>query len=665
MPDNHQTAGGFHSQDSQESAALVSMSRRLPGSSAPELITPSHIYGVNRELRLRDLWEILVRRKVIIFVTLIASIFAGAILCALTTTRYKATGQLQVGKENDSEDNLGLQHGAAEDPLEENITLQTQATILESDTLALKVIHDLNLESTKDFLPTFNPIGYVIGLLTPAGPPDPHNAPLEESPRRRVHALNVFRSHLKVKAVAGTRLIELSYSNPDPKLTAQIVNNLANGLVDYNFQIRHDATSHTAEWLAGQMSDLRKQSEDLQGKVAQLQRESGVFSVGETDSSGRAEVYSSVLDKLQQATTALSQAQANRIGKAAIYQVARTGDPEAISQIGGSSIFASSSGMDGSLALIQNMRMQEATLRGQIGELSAKFGPTYPKLTEMHVHLDSLADSIRAELNRVAQRAKNDYEVAQRVENNAREIYAEQKHQADLMNDKTIDYMIARQEAEQSRNLYESLFRQLKQAGVLAGFRANNISLVDPARVPANPKLTKLLYMLAAIVGGLFLGCGTAVVKDGLDTRIHNPVTLESELGQVPLGILPYHKGGHHILWPALRLLRQTETFSRSHRGTGKSKADFGTFADRVIRTCVCLPSMHRGPHTLRRCALYEPLFCYRKPGSLHRCSSLRVRCLGKERACWAQTSRPFSRTRKRKYCWWTRTCGIPTCNLD
>jgi polysaccharide biosynthesis transport protein len=529
----------------QESAALVDRSRPLPVISAPELIGSPRTYAVYNELRLSDLWQILVRRKVTVFATLLACLFTGSLMCTLSTTRYKATGALQVGKETD--DKLGLQTGSSqelpEDALAENITQQTQATMLQSDTLALKVIHDLNLESTEDFRPTFNPIGYALNLLTPDGPPDPHNATLEESPRRREHALKVFSRHLDVKPVSGTRLIEISYSNPDPKLGAKVVNTIANSLVDYNFQIRHDATTHTAEWLAGQMSDLRKQSEDLQAKVAQLQRESGVFSLGgETDAQGREQVYSSVLDKLQQATTALSQAQANRIGKAAIYQVAQTGDPDTISQLSGSPIFASSSGMDSALTLIGNLRLEQATIRGQIGEMSAKFGPTYPKLSEMNSRLTALGDSIHSEVYRVAERSKKDYEVAQQVEDKARKMYGEQKHQAELVNDKTIEYVIARQEADESRNLYESLFRELKQSGVLAGFRANNISLVDPAWVPAKPKLTKLLYMLAALVGGLFLGCGAAVVRDTLDTRIQDPITFESELGQVTLSILPYYK---------------------------------------------------------------------------------------------------------------------------
>jgi capsular exopolysaccharide synthesis family protein len=181
--------------------------------------------------------------------------------------------------------------------------------------------------------------------------------------------------------------------------------------------------------------------------------------------------------------------------------------------------------------------------------MAAKFGPAYPKLVEMRSHLDAITDSIHTEVKRVAERAKNDYEVAQQVEDNAREIYLEQKHQADQVNDKTIEYAIARQEADESRNLYESLFRQLKQSGVLAGFRAENISLVDPARVPARPaRPMVLLYMVAAFTGGLFLGVGAAVVQDGVDSRIHDLIALEAELGQAPLSILPYYKRAHSRL---------------------------------------------------------------------------------------------------------------------
>ncbi len=71
------------------------------------------------------------------------------------------------------------------DAVESNVTLQTQAQILQSDSLALQVVRELNLEKSPDFRSRFSPIGWVLGLFAPAGVPDPVNVPLEEAPARR------------------------------------------------------------------------------------------------------------------------------------------------------------------------------------------------------------------------------------------------------------------------------------------------------------------------------------------------------------------------------------------------------------------------------------------------------------------------------------------------
>src|ERR1019366_7808880 len=152
---------------------------------------------------------------------------------------------------------------------------------------------------------------------------------------RRRNALKVFSKNLKVKPVAGTRLIEIDYLNPDPKLAAAVVNELAQGLIDYNFQTRYNATNQASSWLTVQLSELRKQSEALQTKVAELESQSGVYSLGTVDAQGHEEAYSGVLDQLQQQTVALSQAQQNRILKGAIAQAAETGNAEMLSGLAG------------------------------------------------------------------------------------------------------------------------------------------------------------------------------------------------------------------------------------------------------------------------------------------------------------------------------------------
>jgi capsular exopolysaccharide synthesis family protein len=528
--------------------------------------------SIGRELTLDDLRKILVRRRAIVVGSVLLMFGLAVVVSIFSPRRYQASGQLQVQKE--SMDGLGLSSmmgdaGGASDALDGNITIQTQATILQSDTLALKVIKNLNLESTDDFKPKFNLVGWATGFFALKGTRDPDNGSLEDSPGRRTHAALVFSRNLQVKPIAGTRLIQITYLSSDPKLAAAVVNNLIQALTDYSFQTRYNATSQASDWLSGQLSDLRKQSEDLQAKVVSLQRDSGVYTLGggnETDgkAQGGTGIYSSVLDRLQQSTASLTQAESNRILKGAVYQAVKSGDAELISGLAGNaSLTGTSSGLGNSLSLIQSLRLQQATLQGQLDELSAKFGPAYPKLAEIRGNLGAIDQAIKAEIGRVAERSKTDYAVAQAIEASARTVFDDEKKQADGLNDKAIEYTIVGQEAEQSRTLYESLLSHLKEAGVLEGLRSSNITVVDPARVPSKPAKPDVPMYLAFSIGlGLFVGCGAAFVVDLQDNKIRDLGELESQTGHMTFGVLPYYatKGVRLASCASPSLLSSTST---------------------------------------------------------------------------------------------------------
>lgn len=514
----------------------------------------------NKELTIGDLWNLCLRRWPVMVTPIALLLLAAILVCMFGERRYEATGQLQIQKE--SMDGLGLSSmvgdaSDATDALDGNITIQTEASVLQSDTLALQVIKDLNLESTRDFRPHFKLVGWIMGFLSPAGPSDPTNGSLEDSPNRRTHALLVFSKNLKVKPVSGTRLINVSYTSSDPKLAAAVVNHLIQALQDFSFQTRYAATSQASDWLGHQLSDLRKQSEDLQAKVVALQRESGVFTLGGggTETDGKVQpgtgVYSSVLDRLQQATAALNVAESNRILRGAIYQTAKSGNADLISGLAGNSTMENMSpGMTNSLSLIQNLRLQQATLQGQLGELSAKFGPAYPKLDEIRSNLNAINKAISDEMERVTERAQSDYLIAQKVEDGARQLFAQDKQAADQLNDKAIEYVIVRQEAEDSRGLYETLLSHLKEAGVLEGLRSSNVTIVDPARTPSKPSKPNVpVYLLLALGGGAFLGFGSALLVEIGDSKIRDLEAIEMEAGKGPLGVLPlFARGSGRLL---------------------------------------------------------------------------------------------------------------------
>jgi succinoglycan biosynthesis transport protein ExoP len=517
-------------------------SREIVVRAAP-ITSPSHIDLSKRELTIRDFWNILVSRKGVVYGVAALCVGATILYCVFATRLYRAVGEVQVQKE--TADALGLDNmiGSAEgasDALDGNITLQTQAQVLQSDSLALQVVKELDLEQNEDFRPRWNPMGWALPLVSPDGPKDPSRASLDDAPARRTHALKTFASRLTVKPVSGTRLIEVSYLNPDPKVAAAVVNHLVQDLIEFNFQTRHNATQIAAGWLGRQLSDLRKESEDLQAKVVHLQHDSGVFTLGQSDTQGREQVYTPVLDKLQQATAQLGQAQSARIIKGAVLQIVKNEDPELISGLAGSgSLAAATPILSGSLNLIQNLRAQEAATQAQLNELSAKFGPGYPKLAEVSASLLGIQAAIHKEAARIASRARNDYTMAKQVEDSARAVFLSERQQADALNDKTVEYEIVREEATQSRNLYESLLRRLKEADLVAGLRSSNITVVDPALVTSRPaRPSVLLYLTASVAGGLFIGICAAFFRDTTDTKIHNLSGLEY-FGETPVAILP------------------------------------------------------------------------------------------------------------------------------
>ena len=138
------------------------------------------------------------------------------------------------------------------------------------------------------------------------------------------------------------------------------------------------------------MGDLRKSSEDLQAKVVNLQRESGVYSLGTIDAQGREQAYSGVLDRLQQSTLALTAAEQNRILKGAIAHAAENGDAEMLSGLAGNGMVSNPQAANSSFALLQGLRQQEATQQAALQEAEAKFGSSYPKLAELRGNIGGL-----------------------------------------------------------------------------------------------------------------------------------------------------------------------------------------------------------------------------------------------------------------------------------
>src|SRR5205085_2792843 len=83
-------------------------------------------------------------------------------------------------------------------------------------------------------------------------------------------------------------------------------------------------------------------------------------------------------------------------------------------------------------------------------------------------------------------------------------------------------YLNLKKQAEADRQLYESLYAKIKEAGISAASKSSNIRVVEEARVLDHP--TRPRPFLNLLAGGLFGLMGAVIlafVKEGLEHRIN------------------------------------------------------------------------------------------------------------------------------------------------
>lgn len=494
------------------------------------------------EWTLADLFSVLFRRRSWIPVAVAVCLSVAILWCVCATPRYRATAEIEIQKEshggfgldNTTSDN---QSTAVSDAFDENLTLQTEIGILQSDSLALDVIRRVGLEGTPDYFaprPSAFPWlhAWVQRVFFWRKPLEPLPVPLAGAPNRRYVALKIFAGHCTISPIAGTRLIAIRYSDPDPARAAAVVAAILQSLSDYGFQSRSTAAAQSASWLAAQLADLRKQTDALDDRAAALDRASG--NLGDDDS------HNVVLARLDQLNATLSAAESNRMVREAIWRAVQGGNSEAISGLAGNP--AAGANTQNSFALLQSLRGQESAAEAELAESNRRYGENWPAVAEQRARLATLQKSIQDEVQRLGERARSDYEVSVQAEDAARTAFAQQRELASRLTGSAVALRLARQEAGESRELYSTLMGRLQEAGVLEGLHSGNFIVVSPplappSNHPASPN--PLLLSAVAVASGLCIGSAGAIVAELIDDSVHTPADLESLVDTPTFAALP------------------------------------------------------------------------------------------------------------------------------
>jgi uncharacterized protein involved in exopolysaccharide biosynthesis/protein involved in polysaccharide export with SLBB domain/Mrp family chromosome partitioning ATPase len=495
-----------------------------------------------QEFHLMDLWKVILRRRRLLIVPVIATVVLALLYCLVTPPLYRAEGKMQVLKQNTAAflgDSAQASNTAAADALDFNLAAQTQVDVLKSRNIALAVIQKLQLDREPDYQLKGNKA---------------ENAkPLEQSPKHLDYVLTLFDKRLQAATIPGTRLLSVSFLDRDPRQAANVVNTVIDTFMNYNSQVEFNASAESTKLLRADLEKMKQNVEKSQAEVVRLQQQSGIYGVDENNNATNA--------KLEQLNAQLTAAQANLTLKQSIYNLAQTRSPEVLSGL----IGATGTGADTRNAPLQMLQQQKAEASAAYAELLQRYGANYPKVLQAKERVDSLDASIKTEINRLVGEAAAEYRVAADTENGAARALSEQEALAAEMNHNAILYTSAKHDADASRALFDELQKRLQEAEVVAGLHTTNLNVLDPAIIPAKLAQPRwLVALLAALAAGLFTGIVLVFLVDAVDGSVHDPRKLESSTGLAVLALIP----------PADRnLIRSLERAGTGHESPYKISA--------------------------------------------------------------------------------------------
>ena len=190
-------------------------------------------------------------------------------------------------------------------------------------------------------------------------------------------------------------------------------------------------------------------------------------------------------EKLRQLQEELSRAQAERAARQSKYELASTAPPESLPEV-----------LDDKT--LEEYQVKLTDLRRQLAELSSSLTPAHPAVKKVQAQVSTLESALEKERANVVQRIRNEFESAQRRENLIAANYAAQARLISEQAAKVAHYNILKREVDTNRQLYDSLLRDVQEAGVSSALRPSNIRVVDTAQPPMRPYRPSLVLNSAA-----------------------------------------------------------------------------------------------------------------------------------------------------------------------
>jgi capsular exopolysaccharide synthesis family protein len=474
---------------------------------------------------LAQYWRVVVRRRWLILSVVLATSVLAFVITLFLTPLYTATATIEVSRGEKNIVNVG-ELEAENQPMDVEF-YETQYSLLKARTLAERVAKQLQLANSNAFFDAFgvDPEGKLFESSTPGRLTAAQRRDREEK------AIDILLKNISIDPIRGSALVEVSFTSPDPALSAKVANAWTEEFIGSNLDRRFEATSYARQFLEKRLGQVRARLEESERALVQYAGAERIVTLpaGNSDLPGApAQERPLLADDLASLNAELNRATADRI-RAASRLSSSSASTEAL---------ASQS--------ITELRTRRGELAAERANLLAKFQPAYPPVQALTSQLQELDKTIAQEEKRVNSALSKEYQDAIEREQALKANVESLKSGMIDLRRRNIQYDILKRETDTNRQLYDALLQRYKEVGVAGGVGVNNVLVVDPASQPDAPSSPNLpLNFALGLLIGLILAGAIVLALEQLDEAIKDPDDARRVLPVPMLGTIPAQHGAN------------------------------------------------------------------------------------------------------------------------
>jgi capsular exopolysaccharide synthesis family protein len=320
---------------------------------------------------------------------------------------------------------------------------------------------------------------------------------------------NSIRANLEIIDPEDTNLVQISYESPDPALAKDVVNQLADIVLEFNKNEQLLVLQNSLAYLQQQLEDARQRVASTEEKLYQYRREHNIFEADmdkQLMAQRRADIRQKLTDLQEQ----------GRETEAKIQQL--------------NNLMARKDYTKFSPVVAESLTLQELNQKLVAKQLEYKnllviYKAEHPQVEKTTGEIEALKEQFAQELNKTVTKLDFDRNVIKSRERLLQDALSDTDKSAVVSTQNDSGYIVLEREANSARDLYQTLLGAVKEVSVNANSTINNVVYIhEKALVPkkaVKPQVGRNL--LLSLFLGIMLGVGFAYAREYLDQTIRTP----------------------------------------------------------------------------------------------------------------------------------------------